>query len=191
MLLFFCGLRRQNSIRAQDFSFSDFCRENMMGSGIFQIQYIYFGNVWSLVPLVPTGIKSNLSFIFQNSSNEGCCNACHVQGPPGPAGIPGTPGIPGNPAPAGLAGRDGLNGPKGERGPPGPKGEKGDPGFQRKWKQCIWQDRNDETDNGRLLVRVLLDNYWRQHQIISRELSRHLNHDYFKYFQFNNLHTSG
>ncbi|KAL9975554.1 hypothetical protein ACROYT_G012726 [Oculina patagonica] len=91
----------------------------------------------------------------KDSSNNTCCNSCSVQGPPGPAGDPGIPGIPGTPAPAGIPGRNGLPGPKGDVGCPGPRGAPGEPGhqgdLQRRWKECVWNAINDETDNGQVL----------------------------------------
>ena len=79
-----------------------------------------------------------------------------MQSPPSPAGNPELPGASGSPAFAGLSGRDGLLGRKGEVGRPRPKGTPGKPGLLRRWKQCVWNDINEETDYGRVLVRHYL-----------------------------------
>ena len=65
-------------------------------------------------------------------------------GKTGPQGPPGTPGI------------DGKNGVKGERGPPGENGG-GAPGeiASRNWKECVWNNLNDNKDNGLIKVQII------------------------------------
>ena len=90
-------------------------------------------------------------FTLQVPTNKNCCTACPVQGPPGPAGSSGRDGLPGRdgvPGRDGLTGRNGQPGPKGDEGQQGPQGNRGEPGNQRRWKQCFWNDINDETDKG-------------------------------------------
>jgi len=88
-------------------------------------------------------------------------------GPSGPAGIAGSPGTQGSTGPrgdkgdAGKPGSQGIPGPKGLQGttgkvgPRGTKGEIGNPGSRgppgtltSNWKQCVWNNINDDKDTG-------------------------------------------
>ena len=67
-----------------------------------------------------------------------------VRGHSGSKGSQGTPGKVGKPGSKGEAGSQGLP------GPPGPKGAEAS--FVRNWKQCVFKNLNDETDNGLIKV---------------------------------------
>lgn len=67
---------------------------------------------------------------------------------------------------AGPMGPPGLQGTKGEtgaQGPSGPTGERGETGIPgapgqmhyKNWKECAWQNLNDETDYGLIKVHDL------------------------------------
>ncbi|KAJ7377156.1 hypothetical protein OS493_030755 [Desmophyllum pertusum] len=111
------------------------------------------------------GMKNPLSY----PCGRGYCCVPGIPGRPGPAGQPGVAGLPGkagaegSPGPAGLPGKAGaegppgsvgLPGPQGDGGQPGPQGDRGEPGAQRRWKECVWNDINDNTDQGLVKVRL-------------------------------------
>ncbi len=108
-----------------------------------------------------------------------CC-ACQ----PGTHGKPGSPGIPGRdgrdgrdgnqgtPGSNGPMGPPGLQGPKGEHGVQGTSGQKGERGetgtsgtsgtpetpgtmSYKNWKECAWQNLNDDKDYGLIKVNGL------------------------------------
>lgn len=113
------------------------------------------------------------TILFCSKPSSFCC-ACQ----PGSHGKPGSPGIPGrdgrdgrdgNQGPPGMTGPvgpPGLQGTKGEtgvQGPSGPKGERGETGksgspgtpgqmHYKNWKECAWQNLNDQTDYGLIKV---------------------------------------
>ena len=98
---------------------------------------------------------------IQPTCDQKCC-----------CGVPGIPGIPGGPGPAGPAGVAGSPGPQGPMGPRGDQGYDGKPGSQGppgpqgppgtlaiNWKQCVWNDINDQRDTGLIKVNFTLPSF--------------------------------
>ena len=71
-----------------------------------------------------------------------------MTGPIGPPGLQGTKG---------ETGVQGPSGPKGERGETGKSGIPGTSGqtHYKNWKECAWQNLNDDTDYGLIKVHDL------------------------------------
>ncbi|KAL9975732.1 hypothetical protein ACROYT_G012925 [Oculina patagonica] len=111
-----------------------------------------------------------------------------VPGPAGTHGKSGSPGAPGRDGREGAKGDQGSPGKTGPQGPPGPKGThgaKGEPGVQgplgqkgqrgesgtsgfpgtpgamsyKNWKECVWEDLNDQTDQGLIKDCVFTKNF--------------------------------
>ena len=105
-----------------------------------------------------------------------------IPGPQGPQGRDGAKGETGDKGSQGLLGQkgdEGNEGPRGKNGPPGMmgikgaqgtvgdqgrKGDKGEKGEsvrspssavpQTNWKQCVWNNLNDDRDSGKIKVRA-------------------------------------
>ena len=74
-----------------------------------------------------------------------------IKGEQGKQGSTGPQGPPGSDGPPGKDGKDGAKGGPGAQGSPGPKGEGGPMPFKN-WKECVWNNVNDDKDIG--LVKV-------------------------------------
>ncbi|XP_078368013.1 collagen triple helix repeat-containing protein 1-like [Oculina patagonica] len=94
-------------------------------------------------------------------------------GPVGREGAKGDKGSPGKTGPQGPPGPKGTHGAKGEPGVQGPHGQKGQRGESgtsgfpgtpdamsfKNWKECVWEDLNDQTDQGLIKDCVFTKNF--------------------------------